>query len=61
MSGKPTEAERKIAVQKWSNTPAMNPRYRGATPGDVVRALRRKPVCHPEKVPENPVSVKSAL
>ena len=32
----------KAAVKKWSDTPAENPRYKGATPGDVARALLGK-------------------
>ena len=28
---------------KWQDTPSANPRYRGATPADVGRALLRKP------------------
>ena len=43
---KPTEKARKEAVEKWSNTPAENPRYRGATPSDVGRALLAKPIRH---------------
>ena len=36
-----TEAERREAVRKWANTPAVNPAYKGATPADIVRALLR--------------------
>ena len=34
--------ERKAAVKKWSDTPAENPRYEGATPSEVGRALLGK-------------------
>ena len=30
------------ALRKWSNTPSVNPRYKGATPADVARALLGK-------------------
>ena len=30
------------AVQELSETPAQNPRYRGATPADMARILLRK-------------------
>ena len=36
---KPTEKVRRAAVRKFSNTPSENPRYKGATPADVGRAL----------------------
>ena len=36
------EKKREQALREWSDTPALNPRYKGATPGDVVRALLRK-------------------
>ena len=39
---KPTKAERKAARDKWANTPAVNPRYKGATPAEVARALLGK-------------------
>ena len=42
MTKKPTEKARKAAVRKWSATPTPNPRYRGATPSDVGRALLGK-------------------
>lgn len=59
---KPNEVIRKAAVRRWSNTPAVNPRYKGATPADMVRALRgEKPVCHAEKVANTPAPVKTAL
>ena len=34
---------------KWQDTPSANPRYRGATPADVGRALLRKPARHAGK------------
>ncbi len=41
------------AVEKWSNTPSPNPRYKGATPAEVGRALLGKPpVCHTGKLVE---------
>lgn len=39
---KSTEQERREALEKWSTTPAANPRYKGATPADLVRALLGK-------------------
>ena len=36
------EKARKAAVREWTETPAENPRYKGATPADVGRALLRK-------------------
>lgn len=37
-------------VKRWSETPSVNPRYKGATPADVARALmRKKPVRHARK------------
>ena len=44
MTKKPTEKARKAAVQKYSKTPSPNPRYKGATPGDVGRALLKRSV-----------------
>ena len=41
---KPTEKARKAAVRKWAAAPSVNPRYKGATPTDVGRALLGKPV-----------------
>lgn len=33
------------ALHEWSETPAVNPRYKGATPADLARALLgKKPV-----------------
>ena len=59
---KPTEPTRQAAVRRYSNTPAVNPRYKGATPADMVRALRgEKPVCHADKVPAGQPSVKTGL
>ena len=49
---KPTEKARKAAVRKWSATPTENPRYMGATPADVGRALLRRGPC--EKSDERP-------
>lgn len=34
-----TEAQRKEALRKWARTPSPNPRYKGATPADIARAL----------------------
>ena len=39
---KPTAADRKAARDKWANAPAINPRYKGATPADVARAMLGK-------------------
>ena len=36
------ERERREAVREWTDTPSENPRYKGATPGDVGRALLGK-------------------
>ena len=57
-------SEKKIeaAVREWSNTPSVNPRYKGATPADVVRALLRKPVRHTdEKVSGDDPFVKTRI
>ncbi len=35
-------------IRKWSERPAVKPRYKGATPADVARALLGK---QPETVP----------
>ena len=44
--------------QQWQDSPSPNPRYKGATPADVGRALLRKPVRHAEKkVSATPSSV----
>ena len=62
MSEKPKrEKTREKALHEWSNTPSVNPRYKGATPADVARALLGKPVCHPPKVLVDAPSVKSTL
>ena len=34
--------KRRQAVKQWSNQPARNPRYNGATPNQIVRAMLRK-------------------
>ncbi len=36
------EEARKRAVREWEDTPSPNPRYQGATPADVGRALLGK-------------------
>ena len=37
-------------VREWSETPSVNPRYKGATPTDVARALLgEKPLKRPRK------------
>ena len=47
--GKPTKKKgaskpkANLAVREWSNTPSVNPRYKGATPAELGRALLRKP------------------
>lgn len=38
-----SEKERQDLLERWSNTPAVNPHYQGATPADVARALLAKP------------------
>lgn len=40
---------KKRTVQEWQDTPSPNPRYKGATPADVARALLRKPARHAQK------------
>ncbi len=37
------EKKRRGAVREWTNTPSPNPAYKGATPGDIGRALLGKP------------------
>lgn len=37
----PTENSRKRLLDKWANTPAQNPFYRGKTPLKVARMLMR--------------------
>ena len=50
------------AVEEWSNIPSTNPRYHGATPYEVGRALLRKSACHAEeKIAHTPVPVKSRV
>ena len=41
-----SEKKRRKAVKDWQDTPSPNPRYKGATPADVGRALLRKPARH---------------
>ena len=36
-----TEEERLATLLRWDNTPSPNPRYKGATPGDLAHALFR--------------------
>ncbi len=46
--------------QQWQDSPSPNPRYKGATPADVGRALLRKPAHHADKkLGESPQSVKT--
>lgn len=57
-----TEEARRKAVEEWENTPSPNPRYRGATPAFVGRALLGyRPVTPPEKVPEDAPPVKTGM
>ena len=57
-----TEAERKEAIREWANTPAKNPRYRGATPVEVGRALLGyRPVTPARKVAEDKPPVKPSV
>ena len=37
-----TTTKRVRLVARWSDSPARNPRYRGATPAQVARVLLRK-------------------
>ena len=37
------EKARKALVETWENTPSPNPRFKGLTPREVVRALVRRP------------------
>ena len=56
---KSTEKARREAVREWSNTPSPNPRYKGATPAALGRALLRKPpVCHTGKLAEDEPAIK---
>ncbi|MDE2772083.1 MAG: hypothetical protein OXI46_00025 [Gemmatimonadota bacterium] len=51
------EIERDEAVREWSTTPSVNPRYKGATPAEVARALLKRQVCHtPEKGRDRPTA-----
>ena len=45
------------AVRKWQETPSENPRYKGATPADVGRALLRKSA-QKEEPTESPPTIK---
>lgn len=36
-----TEEERLALLRKLDNTPSVNPRYRGMTPGQAARAMMR--------------------
>ena len=49
---KPSGRERREALEKWSTTPATNPRYKAATPADVVRALLGKKASGEERGPD---------
>lgn len=40
------------ALREWSETPSPNPRYKGATPADMVRALRGERPPRPASRPE---------
>ena len=57
----PPVDSRPPTVEEWQDTPSPNPRYRGATPADVGRALIRKPthlaspVTHRTKSAEPPL------
>jgi len=56
------ERARQKAVREYENTPSPNPRYKGATPADVGRALLGyRPVTPPEKVAEDTAAVKSSV
>lgn len=58
MAKKPETPE--DALREWSTTPSVNPRYKGATPTDVARALLKRPVCHtPEELATDPPPVNS--
>lgn len=59
---KPVETVREVAVQEYSATPSKNPRYRGATPADVGRALlKRQPATPPEEEAEDDPGLKSGV
>ena len=50
------------ALQKLADTPAVNPRYKGATPNDLARALLRKRTPPAQDEPtEPPPRVKPAV
>ena len=53
-----TEKTPESVPSDWADTPAVNPRYKGATPTEVARALLRKPV---QKSDADPRPVKSTL
>ena len=54
-----TESERQEAIRKWSEAPSVNPRYKGATPAEVARALLgNRPVTPERKVAEPGRAVK---
>jgi len=56
------EEARRKAVEKWANTASPNPRYRGATPAMVGRALLGyRPVTPSEKVIDADSSVKTSV
>lgn len=58
----PKKADPEAMLREWSTTPAVNPHYKGATPGDVVRALlRKRPVRHLQKVADSPGPVKTGI
>ena len=62
MTQKSKKKARREAVEKWSDTPSPNPRYRGATPAIVGRALLGyRPVTPPEKVPDDSPAVKTGM
>lgn len=59
---KPTEEARQRAVREWQDAPAVNPRYQGATPAQVGRALLRRPARHAtENNDEGEPAVKSSV
>ena len=47
-----TEEERKAALEKWTDTPAVNPHYKGATPRQIARVLMGLPVSESEEKSE---------
>lgn len=54
-----TERNRRKAIQEWANAPAVNPRYKGATPADIVRTLLKpRSVTPARKVAEPDAPVK---